>query len=81
MDKSWRPTAFNSRKATRYGAPWRAPHRSIGVEGRGMATNGKHRNLGGPAGFPEVRGNPLTSRRGEDAEMTIRESDRFVVEV
>jgi hypothetical protein len=46
-----------------------------------MATNGKHRNLGGPAGFPEVRGNPLTSRRGEDAEMTIRESDRFVVEV
>lgn len=45
-----------------------------------MATNGGHRNLGDPVGFPENRGYPPTSRKGEGAEMASRESDRFIVE-
>jgi hypothetical protein len=44
-----------------------------------MATNGKHRNLGGPQGSPET-GYPPTIRKGEGAEMIMRESDRFIVE-
>jgi hypothetical protein len=45
-----------------------------------MATNGKHRNLGGPHSFPETGYSP-TIRRGEGAEKAGWKSDRFIVGV
>jgi hypothetical protein len=45
-----------------------------------MAMDGSHRNLGDPNGFLETGYSP-TIRKGEGAEMTVRESDRFIVEV
>ena len=46
-----------------------------------MAMNGNHRNLGGPHGVPRTEGYSPTIRRGEEAEMAVRESDRLIVGV
>jgi hypothetical protein len=60
-----------------YTHKWREYNHSSGVLGSGMVLNGLCRNLGDPDRFPMEY--LQTSREGKNVEMSVRESDNFIV--